>query len=194
MLGTRRLLGLAIAGLAALAFLADAPEPRRIAPGDAAAWEGQTVTVTAVVRDARGNLDGGTRFDLVGGGAALAARLDPTVHADLADGDRVEVTGRLVRFNGVLSLLGEAVQGTPTDATTASVDLAALARDPAAWSHRPVHTRGVVDRGTLRADGHAIALGDGDWPATGPVAAEALLRYDATCACHRLDRVSAWTG
>lgn len=188
---TRRLFALGLGGVALVAYLAQASPVPVVALADAAAWEGQVVAVRGVVRDVRGVGQGpgdSARFDLVLDGAALAARTEGPAPVE---GTGVQAQGRLARLNGVLTLLADQVR--PADLGPAlPVGVAALAEDPALWTDRPVAVRGVVERGRLEADGHAIALGAGDWPKQGAVEATVLLSYDARCACHRLDRV-AWT-
>lgn len=183
----RRLYALGLAGVALVAFVAEASPTPLVSPADAASWEGQAVAIRGVVRDVRPG-GGVARFDLVLDGAAVAARLEGN---GPAEGSHVEARGRLGRLGGVLTLLAD--RASPVDLGPAlPVSVAALAQDPASWSDQPVAVRGVVEKGRLEGDGHAIALGSGEWPRAGAVEATVLLSYDARCACHRLDRV-AWT-
>lgn len=185
---TLRLVAVALAGLAALAFLAQASPAPSILPGDAALWEGQVVAVRGVARDVRAA--GGTaRFDLVQAGAALAVRSGSRAPPE---GATVEVHGRLGRVAGTLTLAADQVVPYAFDAEL-PVSVAALAEDPATWHDHAVQVSGTVDHGRMQADGHSIALGTGTWPAAGALTATVLLRYDAGCACHRLDRVAPWT-
>lgn len=183
---TRRLAALALLGVAALAFLAQATPTPLLTPAEAAAWEGQTVAMRGVVRDRRVS-DGVARFDLVLEGHALAARSEKPIPLD---GTPVALEGRLTRFNGVLTLLADRVAVHALD-DPLRVSLSALAADPALWKDQAVTVHGTITQGHLHADGHRIALGTGAWPTTGPVQAVVLLSYDAACACHRLDRVAA---
>lgn len=189
MVSTRRLLGLALAGLAFVALLAQGNGVPAITPAQAALWEGQGVSVAGVVQTLRTNPEGSVRFDLVAAGVALPTRLDEPV---AQEGDAVRITGRLTRLNGVLTLLGEAVasQGPPAG----EWPLRDLLQHPDTWHQRPVITRGTIADGWLRADQHGVLLGQGDWPRHGPVEATVLLRYDAACACYRLDQVRPWIG
>lgn len=184
---TLRLAGLALAGLAGLAVLADAAAPE-VAVADAALWEGQEVRLRGIARDVRPT-EGGARFDLVADGHAIAVRLDGD---GPPAGAAVEATGRVGRSGGTLTLFASRVAPVGLD-PGARVALPALAHDAAHWLGRVANVTGTVERGHLEADGHRIALGDGDWPKAGPVEADVLLRYDAKCACHRLDRVGQWT-
>lgn len=182
---TRRLVALALVGVGALAYLAQATPTPTIAPSEAARWEGQSVAVQGVLRDRR-LMDGVCRFDLVGDGHALPARLAGPCPLE---GSFVVANGRLVRFGGTLSLLADDVAVRALDATL-DVDLAALARQPDLWRDQVVSVQGSVDKGHLVQDGTRIALGRGDWPNSGVVTATILLVYDAKCACERLDRVA----
>lgn len=185
---TARLLALGLAGLAGLAYLSEATPTPAILPGDAVQWEGQSVAVRGVVRDVR--LTGTTaRFDLVQAGAAVAVRSEGKAPPE---GATVEARGRLTRIGGTLTLAADEVRPHAFDAEL-PVSVAALAEDPATWHDHAVEVTGTVDHGHLKADGHRIALGSGDWPHDGALTTTVLLRYDATCACHRLDRVAAWT-
>ena len=185
---TRRLVALGLAGLALLAFVAQATPVTVVSPADALQWEGQDVRVRGVVRDLR-VVDGVARFDLVLDGHAVAARFEGKAPPE---GTLVEARGRLGRLGGTLTVFTERVRPAPWDPGLA-VSLAALAEDPATWLDHPVNVTGVVDHGRLKADGHSIALGHGDWPRAGAVEAAAIFSYDARCACHRLDRVTPWT-
>lgn len=190
MVRTHHLVGLAVAALAVVAQLAQG-QPPLVELRDAALWEGQEVAVEGVVRDLRRDAAGPSRFDLVANGAALATRIDG---ASVQDGDPVRVTGRLGRQGGALTLFAERLSATTTDEAVHNVPLSALAQRPEDWLDRAVRVEGVVERGWLRTDGHAVQLGDGAWPSSGTVDAAATLRYHAPCACYRLDRVQAWTG
>lgn len=183
---TRRLVGLALAALAALSYLAEATPTPAIALRDAASWEGQAVVLHGVARDVRRG--DALRFDLVGDGHALPVRLEAAA-PPVRDGQTLEVRGRLARLHGTLTLVADRV-AADVAVPGLAVSLAALALDPATWQDTAVQVQGTVERGRLRADGHAIALGTGDWPAEGAVQATALLRYEPTCACHLLDRVA----
>lgn len=184
----RRFLALAVAGLAALAALADASPTPAIAPADAASWEGQAVAVRGIVRDVHAG-DGFARFDLVLDGHAVAVRADAKPPPE---GSPIEARGRLARVGGALTLLADRL--VPAGLHPAgSVSLAALADDPATWAGHAANVTGVVDHGRLEADGRSVALGRGEWPRSGPVATTVLLAYDPACACHRLDRVAPWT-
>lgn len=185
---TRRLVALGLGGLALLAFVAEANPAPVVSPADAFAREGQAVVVRGVVRDLR-VVDGVARFDLVLDGHAVAARFEGK---SPPEGTLVEARGRLGRLGGTLSMFAEAVRPAAWDAGL-PVSIAALAEDPATWQDQAVNVTGVVERGRLKADGHSIALGNGDWPREGAVDATVLLVYHATCACHRLDRVTPWT-
>lgn len=183
-----RLLALGLAGLASLAYLAEATPTPSILPGDALQWEGQAVAVRGVVRDLR--IAGTTaRFDLVQAGAAVAVRTDGKAPPE---GATVEARGRLGRVSGTLTLMADGVRPFAFDAEL-PVSVAALAEDPGTWHDHAVEVAGTVQKGHLEADGHRIALGHGDWPPAGHLTATVLLRYDASCACHRLDKVAPWT-
>jgi hypothetical protein len=185
---TRRLVALGLGGLALLAYVAEATPAAVVSPADALAWEGQAVAVRGVVRDLR-VVDGVARFDLVLDGHAVAARSEGKAPPD---GSMVEARGRLGRLGGTLTVFAERVRPTAWEAGL-PVSLAALAQDPQTWHDRPVNVTGFVERGRLKADGHSIALGHGDWPRSGGLNATVMLVYDAPCACHRLDRVTPWT-
>lgn len=183
---TRRLAALAIAGVGALAYLAQATPTPTISPNDAPLWEGQAVAVHGILRDRRLD-DGVCRFDVVQDGHALAGR---TEAACPLEGSPVLATGRLTRFGGRLTLLADAVAVQPL-AGTLTVSLSALAIDPDLWHDRVVTVHGQVEDDHLVQDGYRIAFGRGQWPTAGVVTTAALLRYDAACACERLDRVVA---
>lgn len=185
---TRRLVALGLGGLALLAYVANAANVAVVSPADALQWEGQDVFVRGVVRDLR-IVDGVARFDLVLDGHAVAARFEGKAPPE---GTLVEVRGRLGRLGGTLTVFTESVRPAAWDPGLA-VSLAALAEDPETWLDHPVNVTGVVDHGRLKADGHSIALGNGEWPRGGGLDATVLLVYDAPCACHRLDRVTPWT-
>jgi hypothetical protein len=185
---TRRLVALGLGGLALLAFVADAQPAAIVSPADALQWEGQAVVVRGVVRDLRAG-EGAARFDLVLDGHAVAARLEGKAPPE---GTLVEARGRLGRMGGALTLFAEDVRPAPWEPGL-DVSLAALAQDPATWLDQAVNVTGTVEKERLKADGHSIALGAGEWPRDGGVAATAMLVYDAPCACHRLDRVTPWT-
>ncbi|MEK6975705.1 MAG: hypothetical protein AABY18_05110 [Candidatus Thermoplasmatota archaeon] len=185
---TRRLAALGLGGLALLAYVVEAtPVPTR-SPAEALANEGREVWLRGVVRDLRVT-DGVARFDLVLDGNAVGARLEGEAPPE---GTLVEARGRLGRLGGSLTLFAERVRPAAWDAGL-PVSLAALAEDPATWHDQAVNVTGVADRGRLKADGHSVALGSGDWPRDGVVNATVMLVYDPACACHRLDRVTPWT-
>ena len=185
---TARLLALGLAGLAALAFVADGTPAPTVLPGEAAQWEGQAVAVRGVVRDLR-VAEGVARFDLVQAGAAVAVRAESKPPPE---GAAVEAHGRLARIGGTLTLVAQGIGPHAFDAGL-PVSVAALAQDPSTWHDHAVEVTGTVDHGRLKGDGHSIALGSGDWPPEGALTATVLLRYDAACACHRVDRVAPWT-
>ena len=188
MLTTRRLVALCLAGLALLGWTADAAGPIVIGPAEARLWEGQAVTIEGVARSVRDQDDGGQRFDLVADGHAVPVLLDgPRVRS----GDAVRVEGRLARLGGTLLLLGDDASAARPDGPDASI--ADLARDPDAWLGRVAHVEGTVAKGRIAADGHSLALGDGDWPTSGAVTADVMLGYHAPCGCHRVDQVAPWT-
>lgn len=189
MAGTRRLIGLALAGLAFTGLLAQGNGAPAITPAEAAQWEGQNVAVSGVVQTLRLVPEGALRFDLVAEGAALPTRLEGGL---VREGDAAQVTGRLVRMNGALTLLGESVAEDPAVAST--WPLRDVLQHPDHWQARPVVTRGTIEKGWLRADGHGALLGHGDWPEQGAFDSTVLLRYDAACACYRVDQVRPWSG
>ena len=185
---TRRLVALGLGGLALLAFVAEATPTTVVSPAEALSWEGQEVRLRGVVRDLR-VVDGVARFDLVLDGHAVAARFEGKAPPE---GTLVEARGRLGRLGGTLTVFTESMRPATWDSGL-PVSLAALAQDPETWQDRPVNVTGVVERGRLKADGHSIELGNGDWPREGGLDATVLLVYHPQCACHRLDRVTPWT-
>lgn len=69
--------------------------------------------------------------------------------------------------------------------TTTPID---LLQDP--WNHtaRPIRLTGTLSRSAFIVQGTSFRLGDGDWRGNGPTTVDVLLRYDAACACFRLDQ------
>lgn len=183
---TRRLAALAIAGLGALAYLAQATSAPTISPAQANLWEGQAVAVEGVLRERRLS-DGVCRFDIVAEGQALASRTESSCPLD---GTPVRATGRLARFAGSLTLLADELTVRPL-AGALAVSLSALATDPELWRDRIVTVHGQIDNGCLVQDGTRIFLGAGTWPTSGVIETAVVLTYDASCACERLDRVAA---
>ena len=182
----RRLAALSLAGLAALAYLTQATSVPTVSPAQATLWEGQTVAIQGVLRDRR-LVDGVCRFDLVADGQALAGRTEAPCPLE---GTPVRATGRLARFAGSLTLLADDLAVQPLEATL-TVSLSALATAPDLWRDQILTVHGQVDQGRLVQDGYRIHLGAGTWPKSGVLETKVLLRYDATCACERLDRVAA---
>lgn len=198
MLPPRPVLATAILLVGGLAWsLADSP-PVVARLEEAARWEGQSVAFEGWAVDVRRD-EAATRFVLVDGTHRVAVRVsDPD--ADLVAGDRVQVAGRLTRWQGDLRLDVEDHQAVrvlpgPSAGATATPAWHELAARPEDWTGRPLLLRGIVDGDVLREAGYSVAVGDGAWPAAGPVQVIGFLREDPACLCHRLDarEVRPWT-
>lgn len=195
------LLGASVGEVLLLAWLAAGGEAPTIALHEAARFEGQgDVRLAGLVADVRpSGADGAsTRLRLQAGPHTLDAWVDGTLHAGL--GSWVEAQGRISRIGGVATLVVRnpadiQVAVPPGPLRPAWRDLAA---DPDAWAGLPVRLEGTVQRGSLHdGDGHRIRLGEGEWPAEGPVVAIGAIASDAGCLCHVLHasevRPAAWT-
>lgn len=191
MLPPRPLLALCVLLVGLLSWSVAARPPPTVAIEDAARWEGQTVRVEGWASDSRKE-DDGLRLVLTDAGRALQVRSASDVHPGI--GDRVEATGRLSRWQGMLRLDADALRvlGGPKPVQTSWHD---LAESPADWRGTPIRLMGRIHDGLLSGDGASVALGDGPWPSSGVVAATGLLRYDTGCLCHRFDarEVRPWT-
>lgn len=194
MLPPRPVLATAILLVGGLAWsLASSPPPLATL-ADAARWEGQSVTLEGWASDVRWGPDG-SRFVLVDGTHSVPVRVAADGEsAAPATGDRVQAAGRLSRWQGELRLdVEDAADVRPTAGPAAAAPtLAEVAADPLAWQGRPVLLRGIVEDRHLADGPRSVALGDGPWPAEGPVQARGLLRWDAACLCHRLDAREVW--
>lgn len=184
----RRALAAALLLLAASHLLFADEGPARIAVADAARHEGQRVELEGVVRDL--HVGDGARLTLAAGGHALE------VLADDAEGLHVGVvaraTGRLARLGPDLVLFADEVHaGEPPPAPETSLSAQARPDPPP----DPVRVEGMVEEGTLRADGVRVHLGDGPWPDGGRVTATVLAAFERDCACVRLHAhaVRPWT-
>jgi hypothetical protein len=195
------LVAVSVMEVAALAWLAAGGEARTVALEDATRFEGQgDVRLAGLVADVRpaGSDGGSTRLRLQAGPHTLDLWVDGPVHVAL--GSWVEAQGRIARIGGTPALVvADAadlrVATPPGPLRPAWRDLAA---DPGAWAGLPLRLEGNVQRGSLHdGDGHRIRLGDGAWPAEGPVVAVGAIAADASCLCHVLHatevRPAAWT-
>lgn len=194
MLPPRPLLALCLVLLAGLVWTVEGQPAPRVPLSRADLWEGQRVTIEGWAQGVQRGADGSLRFDLVDGGRLVAVR---TPHAALAAGDRLAVTGRLLRLQGTMSMLVEAaddvevVQRPPA----ARPSWNSLADNPREWEATLVQLTGQIEGRNLNGEGHAITLGSGPWPAGGFVRADGFLRYESKCLCHAFDAVGVqpWT-
>jgi hypothetical protein len=160
---------------------------------EAGLWEGQSVRLDGWATDVRPGADG-TRFTLVDGADSVAVRVSSSGETAPSPGDRVQVAGRLGRWQGQLRLDvedGDAVHVVPGP-KAAEPSWGDLATQPEAWRGRLVLVRGQVEEGRLRDGSHSVMLGEGPWPKEGAVQARGLLRDDPSCLCHRLDAREVW--
>lgn len=196
MLPPRPLLAACLLLLGGLAWSVHGTPAPRIALDDAARWDGQAVRVEGWAQGVARTSAGSTRFLLVEAGAGLSV-LAPAPGVEVGEGDRVIVSGRLLRGPTGMTLLAEdagdlrsLVQPEPERPA-----LRQLAAEPGEWAGRRVELRGTVAQGGLEADGVSLATGEGPWPRSGAVLAVGLVRYEAACVCHRFDatEVRPWT-
>lgn len=201
MLPPRPVLAAAILLVGGLAWSLASVPPPLASLADASRWEGQSVTLEGWASDVRSGADG-ARFVLVDGVHAVAVRVSsapaggpaPGLGSGLVAGDRVQASGRLSRWQGELRLdVEDAADLRPVAGPPAGhPSLADLAAEPDDWRGRLVLVSGVVEDDRLSDGPRSVALGEGPWPADGPVQARGLLRWDAACLCHRLDAREVW--
>lgn len=165
-----------------------APATPTIVPAEASQHEGRVVHVHGVVVDVSTWSDGG-RFRIAHDGHALEARIQGPPPPMAA---WVEVQGALHRHEGSLWLWADHwnVEVAPQAAT---VPLALVANQPAAWTDRRVAVQGDME--AHLSDGfHVMQLANGP-RLQGPVVATGVIAYDAGCVCHRMhvDAVRPWS-
>ncbi|MGB0653063.1 MAG: hypothetical protein ACPGQL_07660 [Thermoplasmatota archaeon] len=179
---------LALAGVltAGLLELADRPlEPIHLA--DASDHEGGKVLLEGTVERAVPTWGDRTRLLLVQDGHGLWVDLPGPPQASI--GDRIQATGDLWRRGVDLELRSARAADVVVlrESPVAEPGWPAAAADPDAWAGVATRWTGLVDDGLLvDKAGHRLRLGSGDWPASGPVSAQGLLRYEPACFCYQL--------
>lgn len=152
-------LAAALAGLAILAGVAQATEPKRIPLSDAPRYADRTVVVEARALAVEPLTGGSTRLTLTDGNRSLMAFVRGTV--PVLAGDTVEATGRVAKYHGQWEL----VVDEPDDIvvrvpwTEGRVPITELSATPWAYIDTNLRTIGVYeqDRGHWLRDPHGPA-------------------------------------